>query len=182
MLSIGRSSQWRHLYFGARLGAFLFERLTNDRIFIFVFDLPAAESQRHVGLNLAGLDIARLYLALHKNPSLTIPEFLSGEETFYKVTLPNSRHFELPKLYPWMLAGSRNQQASWEVSFARYGVPLKVEPSNKHVTQPELSYIKKSSINYSSLTRDLVSGHGETAQLTRYGSQLMRLLIFPTEM
>src|SRR5213083_1191530 len=131
------------------------------------------------GLNLAGLDIARLYLALHKNPSITIPEFLSGEETFYKVTLPNSHHFELPKLYSWMLAGNRNQQASWEVSFARSGVPLKVEPSDKHVTQPELRYIKKSSINYSSLTRDIVSGHGETAQLTGYGIQLMRLLIFP---
>src|SRR5213592_3199046 len=131
------------------------------------------------GLNLAGLDIARLYLALHQNPSLTIPEFLSGEETFYKVTLPKSPHFELPKLYSWMLAGNRNQQASWEVSFARSGVPLKVEPSDKHVTQPELRYIKKSSINYSSLTRDIVSGHGETAQLTGYGMQLMRLLIFP---
>ncbi|PYK10046.1 MAG: M23 family peptidase [Verrucomicrobia bacterium] len=131
------------------------------------------------GLNLAGLDIARLYLALHQNPSLTIPEFLSGEETFYKVTLPKSPHFELPKLYSWMLAGNRNQQASWEVSFARSGVPLKLEPSDKHVTQPELSYIKKSSINYSSLTRDIVSGHGETAQLTGYGRQLMRLLIYP---
>jgi len=129
------------------------------------------------GLNLAGLDIARLYLALHQNPSLTIPEFLSGEETFYKVTLPKSPHFELPKLYSWMLAGNRNQQASWEVSFARSGV--KLEPSDKHVTQPELSYIKKSSINYSSLTRDIVSGHGETAQLTGYGRQLMRLLIYP---
>ena len=131
------------------------------------------------GLNLAGIDIARLYLALKENPSLTIPEFLSGEETFYKVTLPKSPHFELPKLYSWMLAGNRNQQASWEVSFARSGVPLKVEPSDKHVTQPELRYIKKSSINYSSLTRDIVSGHGETAQLTGYGIQLMRLLIFP---
>src|SRR6266496_1593206 len=35
------------------------------------------------GMNLAGLDIARLYLALHKNPSLTIPEFLGREETFH---------------------------------------------------------------------------------------------------
>src|SRR5213593_843136 len=131
------------------------------------------------GLNLAGLDIARLYLALHQNPSLTIPEFLSGEETVIKVTLPKSPHFELPKLYSWMLAGNQNQQASWEVSFARSGVPLKVEPSDKHVTQPELSYIKKSSINYSSVTRDIVSGHGETAQLTGYGMQLMRLLIYP---
>ena len=62
------------------------------------------------GMNLAGLDIARLYLALRKNPSLTIPQFLSDEETFYKVTLPKSRHFELPRLYPWMLAGKRNEQ------------------------------------------------------------------------
>ncbi len=38
-------------------------------------------------MNLAGLDIARLYLALRKNPSLTIPEFLKDEEIFYKVSL-----------------------------------------------------------------------------------------------
>src|SRR5437667_4678391 len=132
------------------------------------------------GLNLAGIDIARLYLALKENPSLTMPQFLSGEETFYKVTLPKARHFELPKLYPWMLAGGkRNEGSSWEVSFARSGVPLKIEPSDKHVTQPELSSIKKSSINYSPLTRDIVSGHSANAQLTGYGSQLMRLLIWP---
>jgi murein DD-endopeptidase MepM/ murein hydrolase activator NlpD len=132
------------------------------------------------GLNLAGLDVARFYLALHKNPSLTIPEFLSGEETFYKVTLPNSRHFELPKLYPWMLAGGKPKEgSSWEVSFARSGVPLKIEQSDRHVTQPELSYVKKGSIDYSHLTRDIVSGRGATAQLTGYGGQLMRLLVWP---
>ena len=132
------------------------------------------------GINLAGLDIARLFLALRKNPALTIPEFLSREEVFYKVSLPKSPHFELPKLYPWMLvAGARNQKSSWEVSFARSGVPLKIEPSDQQVTQPELSYVKKSSINYSSLTRDVISGHGEDAHLTNYGRQLMRLLIYP---
>src|SRR5438270_5478333 len=113
------------------------------------------------GINLAGLDIARLYLALHKNPSLTIPEFLNDEETFYKVTVPKSRHFELPKLYPWMLnTGSRNEKSSWEVSFAQSGVPLRIESSDKSVTQPELSYVKRSSVDYSHLTRDMVSGHG----------------------
>ena len=131
------------------------------------------------GLNLAGFDIARLYLALKENPSLTIPQFLSREETFYKVTLPTARHFDLPKLYPWMLAGNRNQQASWDVSFASSGVPLKIEPSGKQVTQPELNYIKKTPINYSYLTRDIVSGRGATAQLSGYGDQLMRLLIWP---
>lgn len=132
------------------------------------------------GINLAGLDIARLYLALHKNPSLTIPEFLNDEETFYKVTLPKSSHFELPRLYPWMLAGSReNEKSSWDISFARSGLPLKIEPSDKHVTQPELSYVKKNSVDYSYLTRGDIGGRGSNAHLTESGRRLMQLLIWP---
>jgi len=132
------------------------------------------------GMNLAGLDIARLYLVLHKNPSLTIPEFLGREETFYKVTVPKARHFELPKLYSWMLTtGSRNEKSSWDVSFAQSGVPLRIESNDKSVPQPELSYVKKSAVDYSHLTRDIISGHGTNAHLTDYGRQLMRLLIWP---
>jgi len=132
------------------------------------------------GMNLAGLDVARLFLALRKNPALTIPEFLNDEETFYKVAVPKARRFDLLKLYPWMLAGGkRSEGSSWEVSFARSGVPLTVAPSERHVTQPELSYVKKSSIEYSHLTRDVVSGHENNAHLTNYGSQLMRLLVWP---
>jgi murein DD-endopeptidase MepM/ murein hydrolase activator NlpD len=132
------------------------------------------------GMNLAGLDVARLYLALRKNPGLTIPEFLNNEEIFYKVTLPNSRHFDLARLYPWMLAaGKRSEKSSWEISFARSGVPLRIESSDRRVTQPELTYVKKSSIDYSYLTRDIVSGHEGNAHLTNYGRQLMRLLIYP---
>src|SRR5438445_11990530 len=130
-------------------------------------------------MNLAGLDIARLYLTLRKNPSLSIPQFLSDEEIFYKVTLPKSRHFELPRLYPWMLAADvRHEKSSWEVSFARSGLPLKIEPSDKRVTQPELGYVKNSSIDYSYLTRDIVSGRGANGQLSGYGRQLMRLLTY----
>ncbi len=132
------------------------------------------------GINLAGLDIARLYLALRKNPALTIPDFIAEEETFYKVTLPKSWHFELPKLYPWMLTGAAGtEMPSWEVSFARSGLPLKIEPSSQRVTQPELSYVKKSSIDYSYLAQDKIAGRGEKAHLTEGGRQLMRLLICP---
>ena len=110
------------------------------------------------GMNLAGLDVARLFLALRKNPALTIPEFLNDEETFYKVAVPKARHFDLLKLYPWMVAGGkRSEGSSWEVSFARSDVPLTIALSERHVTQPELSYVKKSSIEYSHLTRDEVS-------------------------
>jgi murein DD-endopeptidase MepM/ murein hydrolase activator NlpD len=132
------------------------------------------------GINLAGLDIARLYLALRKNPSLTIPDFIAEEETFYKVTLPKSRYFELPKLYPWMLTGAAGtEMPSWEVSFARSGLPLKIEPSNQRVTQPELSYVKKNSIDYSYLSQDKIAGRGDNAHLTEAGRLLMRLLIYP---
>jgi len=131
------------------------------------------------GMNLAGLDVARLYLALQKNPALRIPEFLNDEEAFYKVAVPKARHFDLPTLYPWMLTTGRRSGSSWEISFARSGVPLRIESSDKHVTQPELSYVKKASTEYSYLTRDIVSGHEANAHLTNYGTQLMRLLIWP---
>jgi len=132
------------------------------------------------GLNLAGLDIARFYQALRQKPSLTIPEFISKEETFYKVTLPKSPNFELPKLYPWMIRANEDvHPASWEVSFARTGLPLKIEPSAKTVTEPQLTYIKKSPVDYSYLTQERIVGRGATAHLTEKGSVFMRLLIWP---
>src|SRR6184192_2586169 len=84
---------------------------------------------RYNGINLTGLDIARLYLALRKQPSLTIPEFLAQEETFYRVMIPASKHFDLIKFYPWLLAEKTGgAPVSWEVSFNRAGVPLKIAP------------------------------------------------------
>ena len=131
------------------------------------------------GLNLAGLDIARLYLALRKNSSLTIPEFLAQEETFYKVTFPKSSHFELPKLYPWMLSGGTETKASWEVSFTRAGLPLRIDPSSKKVKQPEVTYVKKSPIDSIHLTHGDVAGRGSNAHLTGSGLIFMKLLIYP---
>ena len=132
------------------------------------------------GINLNGLDIAHFYLAQRDKPSLTIPEFLSEETTFYKVILPRSKHFDLPKLYPWMLTqpAEKNPRA-WQVSFNQAGMPLKIEPSEKSVSMPELSYVKKSPVDYSALTRDIVGGHGDNAHLTPNGIGLMTLLIYP---
>jgi murein DD-endopeptidase MepM/ murein hydrolase activator NlpD len=132
------------------------------------------------GLNLIGIDIARLYLALRKRPALTIPEFLSEEETLYRVLLPDASHFDLRKAYPWMLGQKKVENAvSWEVSFNREGVPLKIEPSVKRVGGPELSYLKKTAIDPSYLTRGHISGRGEGAHLTGKGRQFMKLFIYP---
>jgi murein DD-endopeptidase MepM/ murein hydrolase activator NlpD len=132
------------------------------------------------GLNLVGLDIARLYLELQKRPTLTIPEFLAEEQTLYRVLLPASKNFDLAKFYPWMVrAKSAGEPASWEISFNREGVPLKIQPSEKAVTEPELSYLKPSSVDGATLTMDRISGHGPNAHLTEKGRQFMRLLISP---
>ena len=132
------------------------------------------------GINLTGLDIARLYLALRKNPGLTIPEFLGGEEPFYKVRLPRSRSFELPKRYPWMIkGGTETHPASWEVSFTRAGLPLQIEPSSVPVKQAELSFVQKSSVDYSHLTIGRVTGRNGHGALTESGRQYMQLLTWP---
>lgn len=132
------------------------------------------------GLNLAGLDIARLYLALQKQPGLTIPQFLAEEETLYRVLVPASKNFDLAKLYPWMVRQkAEGEQGSWEISFNRAGVPLKVQANPKVVSAPELSYLKPGGVNSGLLTNERLSGRGGNAHLTEKGKQFMRLLTFP---
>src|SRR5439155_4765877 len=79
------------------------------------------------GLNLAGLDLARLFLALRGNSALTLPAFLAKEEVFYKVIVPNSPNFQLARRYPWMSERAPNEKpTAWEVSCARSGLPLRL--------------------------------------------------------
>lgn len=132
------------------------------------------------GINLMGIDVARLFLALRKQPSLTIPEFLAQEETFYKVMLPGGRALDLVRRYPWLLRDADRMSAqTWEVSFNRAGVPLKVEASDTSVTAPTLSFVKKRGGDYALLTRGVLAGAGSSARLSDTGNRLMRLLGLP---
>ncbi len=142
-----------------------------------------AEPNRHGiynGTNLNAIDIAGLYQALRKRPSLTVPQFLASEDTFYRVTVPASPHFDLPNRYPWLMKrGAESGAAAWEVSFDRSGVPLEVRAAENAVSGPVLSYVKKSGGSYSALTRGVVEGSGENARLSETGLRLMRLLTWP---
>jgi murein DD-endopeptidase MepM/ murein hydrolase activator NlpD len=132
------------------------------------------------GTNLTGIDIAGLYQALRKRPSLTIAQFLAEEETFYRVTLPASPNFELPNRYPWLLRRAAGPVVpAWEVSFNRSGVPVEVRAAETAVSMPTLSYVKKGGGNYADLTRGVIGGSGENARLTETGMRLMRLLVWP---
>lgn len=132
------------------------------------------------GVNLTGLDIARLYLALRKRPALTIPEFLAEEEVFYKVTLPGTESFDLPQRYSWLLRGvEAGGGPAWEVSFNQAGIPLRVARAEQAVTVPVLSYFVKRDGDYANLTRGVIEGAGENARLSESGQRLMRLLTWP---
>src|SRR5205085_8201361 len=132
------------------------------------------------GINLTGLDIARLFLALRKNPGLTIPEFMREEEAVYKVALPRSGHFELARNYPWMIARTPDARTqSWEVSFTGSGLPLKIEASSRQVRGPELTWLKKSAVDATHLTINRVTGRGGNGRLTPEGVTMMRLLTWP---
>jgi len=131
------------------------------------------------GINLAGLDIARFFLEHEKRPDLTVPQFLAEEETFYKVALPESSHFDLRKFYPWMVKNASTNAKSWEVSFARSGLPLQIEARSEPVAQPTLTYVKKTTISCAYLTRGELTGIGDHAHLTENGMRLMQLLTWP---
>jgi len=144
------------------------------------FKGEANYNETYNGINLAGMDLARLFLALRDNPALTVPGFLAKEEAYYKVIIPNSPNFQLPQRYPWMLQGAPNENpAAWEISFTRSGLPLRMAASDKSVTSPELSFVKPASIDYRNLTRGDLAGRGANAHLTDSGKALMRLLTFP---
>jgi murein DD-endopeptidase MepM/ murein hydrolase activator NlpD len=132
------------------------------------------------GLNLAGLDLPRLILALRGNPSLTLPAFLGREKVFYKVTVPNSPNFQLPRRYPWMTDHMTNEKpVSWEISFTRSGLPVRLTPDDRAISAAEISYVKSSPIDCRNLTRGDVAGRGSSAHLTESGKALMRLLTYP---
>ena len=131
------------------------------------------------GTNLTGIDIAGFYQAQQKRPSLTVPQFLASEETFYRVKLPVSGNFDLPNRYPWLLKRPAPPVVqAWEVSFSQSGVPLEVQAADGAVQAPVVSYVAKGG-NYSAMTRGIVGGSGGNAQLTETGMRLMRLLTWP---
>lgn len=132
------------------------------------------------GLNLAGFDVAKFYLAQRSKPSLTVPEFLGAEEVFFKVLTPAmDQPPDLLRMYPWMGGAgvTPTKPASWEISFTRSGVPARVTPSNQVVAAPTLSFVKPASDAYWMLTRRLVYGAGAQARLSPYGRRLVELIM-----
>jgi murein DD-endopeptidase MepM/ murein hydrolase activator NlpD len=127
------------------------------------------------GLNLAGIDVATLFLELQRDPSLTIPRFLSQQQVAYKVRLPHTSKFVLPQLYDWMRQGPKNSPA-WIVSFARSGLPLRIETA-PGVSTPAVHWVFPSRLPLHMWTKGVVTGDTNNFRLTQDGLRYAHLLI-----
>lgn len=131
----------------------------------------------HNGLNLTGIDLAGLYLALKKDPDLSIPSFLKRTPTYYKVTCPRRGPLELADRYPWLRRGDHARPSpSWEISLSPSGIPLAVVPSHRQVSKPLITYVRTTQSSHEYYTRGRVTGTGRRASLSRTGARYIALL------
>lgn len=132
------------------------------------------------GLNLVGLDPARLLLEARNNPGLKITDSIRANEPAFKLTVKNTPNFTLVRRYPWLAAaGEPANPPSWTITFSRHGVPLKAEASSQPVDGPALAWVKDTKQAYSHITKGLVSGPPGSPRLTDSGVRFGRLLTWP---
>jgi len=128
------------------------------------------------GINLMGLDATALYLAQKKNPSLTLPQFVRGQKPFFRVQIPDSPHFQLPRRYPWLVQGGAANPPSWIVSFTAAGFPVSIEASDESVSEPRVIWAAPSAFPYEKVTRSLLTGRTGKPRLGESGQKLFSLL------
>jgi len=131
------------------------------------------------GFNLIGIDIAALFQAHRRRPSLSIPEFLARhEEVHYRVAVPAHGNMDFFRRYPWVLrdADRVSRPTSWEFAFAATGVPLEVRPGNRQLSYPTVTWVKEAGTDHAHLTSGKISGTGDSVQLTPRGSRFVQLI------
>lgn len=130
------------------------------------------------GINMAGLDIAGLYLRHRENPNITIPEFISRMTVYYKVLVPNKGKIEILKRYPWIGKNLHLAQGnpSWEIHFSQSGIPIAIVPSAIATTTPKVTWVQYSKTFHSYHTRGRIGGSGSKGSLTDSGKRYIELV------
>jgi hypothetical protein len=132
------------------------------------------------GLNLVGIDPARLLVDAHANPGLRFSEAIASNEPAFKITVRNTPNFSLVRNYPWLAApGEIANPPAWTITFNRHGAPLKVEASRTAVTEPVATWLRDTGQPASIATKNLVTGTPAAPKLTDSGKRFARLLTWP---
>jgi hypothetical protein len=132
------------------------------------------------GLNLVGVDPARLLVDAQTNPTLRFPEAVAANEPAFKITVRNTPNFGLLRRYPWLVApGEIANPPSWTISLNRHGAPLKIEASERTLTEPAATWLRDTGLPASAATKGLVTGSSAAPRLTDSGKRFARLLTWP---
>jgi murein DD-endopeptidase MepM/ murein hydrolase activator NlpD len=130
------------------------------------------------GMNLAGVDVASLFLAHRENPNMSFSEFVMSRPVQFKVVVPAEREEpEFLKRYPWMKRQGDTTVNSWEIGFTATGHVVSFTPSIRNVNQATVSHIRPAEMNQSYLTRGLIYGKGNQVSLSRDGNRLISLIL-----
>lgn len=129
------------------------------------------------GFNLIGMDVARFLTESHKNPNLTVTEFVRKSPAYFKVTVPRPDKFDFAERHPWLIYGDINSPGpSVEIAFTGTGLPTGIAVSQRKVNKPTVTAVKKSGSAHRYPTRGLLSGSGDSASLTSSGRKLVALV------
>jgi murein DD-endopeptidase MepM/ murein hydrolase activator NlpD len=130
------------------------------------------------GINMIGLDLQSLFLAVRKEAGLSLPAFFASVQPGFRVRVPGGAEMEFLRSHPWLLTGAAKAGAGggWEVTLSPWGLPLRVEQTVETVSAPALSWVRDTGVPHYHLTRGLVTGSGPSGQLTAEGLRFVKLL------
>lgn len=128
------------------------------------------------GLNLTGINIAGLYLAAQRDPSLSLAAFVRSTPPAWKLLVPRKGDLEIVKHYPWLGKEVATPSPSWEITLSDSGVPLNVQPSTTAVAQPKVIWVADRGMPHGYYTRGHIAGSGEKGTLTASGRRFVELL------
>lgn len=139
---------------------------------------PGNGHYNYNGQNLVGIDVARLFQEHRANPNISMREFLDQEEPYFTVRTKRSRRPGLLDRHPWLgeEMALAPESKSWEVTFNRCGVPLKIRPSTTASKYNMICWVKDSGTNHSYMTSGRVVGSGTTGSLSSKGHRFISLI------
>ena len=135
------------------------------------------------GMNLAGVDVAALFLEHKANPDLKFSEFVLSRPVQFKVVIPHGdSEPDFLTRHPWMKQSDVPGAVAWEIGFAATGHAVSFTPSIRPVSQAMVSHIRPSEISQRWLTRGLLTGEGQKVSLSSGGKQMLSLMLddFPS--
>ena len=138
---------------------------------------PAAPRLVLNGQNLVGLNVSGWLKAHAAKPELRLAEFINQEPPYFKVRVPcRGTELEIVKRYPWLRVPGSISQA-WEISVAASSVPLSIAPLDEKVDFPTVSWVKPWTGDHSWKSREMLTGTGSIASLSKHGMEYLKLLL-----